>query len=95
MQDGGEMAADARCVSQMVNAFASNELLKATARTLISVLGASQSPSNIRCQVSSIDVWLPLLRHKVATLDLNTADGAGTLLELFAQAKNDYLCEYT
>ena len=32
-------------------------------------------------------MWLPLLRDKIATLDGNPGEGAGTLLKLFGQAK--------
>jgi len=54
--------------------------------------GAYQSsPNNLT------HIQRPLLWRKVEILDVdvNTTDSAGTLLELFAQAKNDYLCEYT
>jgi len=78
------MAADARLDGKRS---ASNR------RQVIFVLGAYQSPpDNLTIY---IDVWLPLLRHEIATLDVNTTDSAGTLLELFGQAKNDYHCEYT
>ena len=56
------------------------------------VLGVYQSPPDNFTDIY-VDVWSPLLRPKNATLDVNTTDSAGTLLELFGQAKNDYLCE--
>lgn len=38
------------------------------------------------------DVWLALIKAKANTVDLETANGVGELLALYARAEADYLC---
>jgi hypothetical protein len=45
---------------------------------------------------SSVGVWLPLLKHKVATLDaLNSVEDAQALLDIFTNSRKDYFCQYS
>lgn len=38
------------------------------------------------------DVWLPLIKAKEETLDLDTVNGVEELLALYNRAEEDYLC---
>lgn len=40
------------------------------------------------------EVWLPLIRTKEKSVDLDTAEGVKELLNLYTRAESDYLCEY-
>lgn len=39
------------------------------------------------------DVWLPLIKSKEEAVDLNDAEGMLDMMELYAKAEADYLCE--
>lgn len=40
------------------------------------------------------DVWLPLLQRKIAATNLDAREDLQSILDLFARAEQDYLCEY-
>jgi hypothetical protein len=42
----------------------------------------------------SDDVWLPLIEDKKSTVDLDTVDGALSVLTAYKRAEDDYLCTY-
>lgn len=39
------------------------------------------------------DVWLPLIQRKIAAANLDTLQDLQGILDLFARAEQDYLCE--
>lgn len=39
------------------------------------------------------DLWLELIEHKKASLDLGTVDGVAELLAVYERAESDYTCE--
>ena len=41
------------------------------------------------------DVWMPLIKEKEQSVDLNQTVGILDMLELFSRAEADYLCECT
>jgi hypothetical protein len=40
------------------------------------------------------DVWLPLIKDKKSTVDLDTVDGVLSVLSVYKRAEDDYLCMY-
>jgi hypothetical protein len=40
------------------------------------------------------DVWLPLIEDKKSAADLETVDGALSVLAVYKRAEDDYLCTY-
>jgi hypothetical protein len=85
----GPLATDARMT--MVQVLAATN---GASRFLI-ILALKMIAKLTKCNSEKTAVWLPLLRNKIATLDaLNKPDDVNTLLQLFRNARNDYLCTY-
>jgi hypothetical protein len=40
------------------------------------------------------EVWIPLISHKKASVDLDTEEGVAEVLEVYEKAEDDYLCEH-
>ena len=40
------------------------------------------------------EVWFPLINAKKTTVDLDTEEGVGEVLEVYEKAEDDYLCEF-
>ena len=41
------------------------------------------------------EVWMPLIKEKEESVDLNQTEGIVDMLELYSRAEADYLCEST
>jgi hypothetical protein len=41
------------------------------------------------------DVWMPLIKEKQDSVDLNQLDDVMDVLELYSRGEQDYLCECT
>jgi hypothetical protein len=41
------------------------------------------------------EVWMPMIKEKEASVDLNQAEDILDVLELYSKAEADYMCEYT